>query len=104
MRGLSLATDASGNFPLVAGRDRELRGLADDAAGCPETFSGEALEHAAHANAAGLLIMRNGNVQRTRQTGLTKAVSHSQHASDEPLHVRGPACIKPPLPFGQRER
>ena len=91
MAGAPPHREAAGHLALVAQDRAHLRGLADEAGGGGGAELGQPGDHVAHADAADLLVVGQGEVDRPGERRTHHLGHERQQAGDEALHVDGAA-------------
>src|SRR5258707_1064637 len=88
---------------LVADDDLHAGRLADDAQRRLDREPGETIDQAAHAEAADLLVERDGEMQRRLERPPHHLRHEAERDTDEALHVGGAAAENPAalLPHGK---
>ena len=103
MAGLAAQARAHRMFGLVAGDHVHQGRLAHKAA---QRFNGPGRQlgdHGPHADAAHLLVIGKGQMQRQAQAGCNHLRDQRQADRDKALHVAGAAPVKAPVALGQGE-
>ena len=103
MAGLAAHAGAHRMFGLVAGDDVHQGRLAHKAAQRLGGTRRQLRDHGPHADAAHLLVVGKGQMQRQAQAGRDHLRDQRQADRDEALHVAGAAPIKAPVALGEGE-
>ena len=101
-----MASDAGakGRDPFVSVGDLHHRRFADDDRAGPRLVMAEPGDHVARAEAGGLLVVAQDDMDRALERGGLERRRHRQHAGVEPLHVAGAAAEEPPRLLAELER
>ena len=89
-----------GGDALVGVRDRHHRRFADNDRGGNGLVLAEPGDDVPRAEAGGLLVVAQHDMDRPLQACVDERRRHRQHAGVEALHVAGPAAKEPPGPLG----
>ena len=100
---LPVAAGPERALALVAGGDAHFRRFADDAEGGAFRPRRQRLDHAAHADAADLLVIGEGEMQRAFQRAGGGEEGRPQAGRDETLHIRSAAAVKAAVMLAERE-
>ena len=95
---------AKGRHPLMRVGDLHHRRLTDDDRAGPGLVTAEPGDHVLRAEAGGLLVVAQDNMDRALERGGLERRRHRQHAGVEPLHVAGAAAVEPPRFLAELER
>ena len=93
-----------GRDALVGVGDRHHRRLADNDCSRTRLILAEPGDDVAGAQAGGLLVIAQHDMNRPLQAGVPERGGHRQHAGVEALHVAGAAAKEPPGLLAQCER
>ena len=104
MRGAATTGGTERELALVPGGDAHRRRLADDDEVGANAVRAQALDHRADADAAGLLVVREGEVEGRGELLPGRAIRRPQAARDEALHVGGAAAEQAIIAAHQPER
>ncbi len=91
-------------LPLWPTTHAHLGRLAHEAAERPQAPRAHPRDQRAHAEAADLLVVREGDVDRAGEPRRRHLGHQRQADRDEALHVRGAAPVEAPVALGQPER
>ncbi len=94
---------SNAELSLVGADHPHFGGFANDAAKRTGPALDELVQQPAHADAADLLVVGEGEVNRSRELAGKDFGRHREHDGDEALHVARPAPVKPAVPFDDRE-
>ena len=88
---------------LVPGDDLHLSRLTDDHDPRPERLEAHVFQQNRHAEAAGLLVERKGDMDRPLKVQRLEVRHRAQDAGEKTLHVDRAAPVEPAVPARQRE-
>ena len=101
---LAVHGDAERALALVSDHHAHFGRLADKAGRRFHLGAFEARDHAAHADASNLLVVREREVDRPREPRCEHIRHGREAAGVEPLHVGRAAAVEPAVALGQPER